>query len=337
MPAVMTQGARPPRADEPAPRRASWPPAGTGDLASCGSAAGSPAARSTRRRRTIRRLHRQRAGTEECRSARRAPRRSGSPTRPRRSTDDARIADAPVLDATHHRRPRPRPARPDAVRQSTRRAMRVPITRGFLNLRLPRRARQRAADADRQATRRSSSSSPQDWTVKAGHRIALVRRELQRRAGRCRTSRAWRRRRLGALAARAARSALPDDRRALAARMADEEAEFEILSEGGHARGARPGDPGDARGARRRPLRAARDPGRPLCSRPRRRPPRPRRSCRPLRGRRLRGDRRGGPWALRATRDLRVDRDNVTGFRHHFEELAARHGGEFDGWEAAAD
>jgi hypothetical protein len=42
-------------------------------------------------------------------------------------------------------------------------------------------------------------------------------------------------------------------------------------------------------------------------------------------------------WALRATRDLRVDRDNVTGFRHRFEELAARHDGEFDGWEAAAD
>jgi hypothetical protein len=42
-------------------------------------------------------------------------------------------------------------------------------------------------------------------------------------------------------------------------------------------------------------------------------------------------------WSLRATRELRVDRDNVTGFRHRFEELAARYGGEFDGWEAAAD
>jgi hypothetical protein len=42
-------------------------------------------------------------------------------------------------------------------------------------------------------------------------------------------------------------------------------------------------------------------------------------------------------WALRATRELRVDRDNVTGFRHRFEELSARHDGEFDGWEAAAD
>ena len=42
-------------------------------------------------------------------------------------------------------------------------------------------------------------------------------------------------------------------------------------------------------------------------------------------------------WTLRATRELRVDRHNVTGFRHRFEELAARHGGEFDGWEAAAD
>jgi hypothetical protein len=42
-------------------------------------------------------------------------------------------------------------------------------------------------------------------------------------------------------------------------------------------------------------------------------------------------------WALRATRELRVDRENVSGFRHRFEELAARHDGEFDGWEAAAD
>ena len=42
-------------------------------------------------------------------------------------------------------------------------------------------------------------------------------------------------------------------------------------------------------------------------------------------------------WALRASSELRVDRDNVTGFRHRFEELAARHDGEFDGWEAAAD
>ena len=42
-------------------------------------------------------------------------------------------------------------------------------------------------------------------------------------------------------------------------------------------------------------------------------------------------------WALRASRELRVDRDNVTGFRQRFEELSARHGGEFDGWEAAAD
>ncbi|HYH90615.1 MAG TPA: ribonuclease E inhibitor RraB [Solirubrobacteraceae bacterium] len=43
------------------------------------------------------------------------------------------------------------------------------------------------------------------------------------------------------------------------------------------------------------------------------------------------------PWAIRATRELQVGRENVTGFRHRFEELAARHGGEFDGWEAADD
>ena len=43
------------------------------------------------------------------------------------------------------------------------------------------------------------------------------------------------------------------------------------------------------------------------------------------------------PWAIRATRELSVDRDNVTGFRRRFEELAERHGGEFYGWEAADD
>jgi len=43
------------------------------------------------------------------------------------------------------------------------------------------------------------------------------------------------------------------------------------------------------------------------------------------------------PIALRATRELRIDRDNVAGFRSHFEDLAERHGGEFDGWEAAVD
>ena len=43
------------------------------------------------------------------------------------------------------------------------------------------------------------------------------------------------------------------------------------------------------------------------------------------------------PWAIRATSELQVGRDNVTGFRHRFEDLAARHGGEFDGWEAADD
>ena len=43
------------------------------------------------------------------------------------------------------------------------------------------------------------------------------------------------------------------------------------------------------------------------------------------------------PWAIRATRDLSVRRDNVAGFRSRFADLAERHGGEFDTWEAAAD
>ena len=104
------------------------------------------------------------------------------------------------------------------------------------------------------------------------------------------------------------------------------------------ARRARPRDPGDARGARRRSLRAPRDP----------------RSTSPSRRARGRGRREEleepgyevvgfeatgeeEPWAIRASRDLRVDRDNVTGFRSHFHDLAERHGGEFDGWEAAED
>jgi hypothetical protein len=41
------------------------------------------------------------------------------------------------------------------------------------------------------------------------------------------------------------------------------------------------------------------------------------------------------PWAIRATRELQVDRDNVTGFRRRFEDLAERHGGEFESWEAS--
>jgi|SRR5215217_1757088 len=41
--------------------------------------------------------------------------------------------------------------------------------------------------------------------------------------------------------------------------------------------------------------------------------------------------------AMRAVRELRIDRDNVAGFRSHFEDVAERHGGEFDGWEAAVD
>jgi hypothetical protein len=42
-------------------------------------------------------------------------------------------------------------------------------------------------------------------------------------------------------------------------------------------------------------------------------------------------------FAVRATHQLRIDRDNVAGFRTYFEDFAERHGGEFDGWEAAAD
>jgi regulator of RNase E activity RraB len=43
------------------------------------------------------------------------------------------------------------------------------------------------------------------------------------------------------------------------------------------------------------------------------------------------------PWTIRATRELSVGRDNVAGFRSRFADLAERHGGEFDGWEAAAE
>jgi hypothetical protein len=43
------------------------------------------------------------------------------------------------------------------------------------------------------------------------------------------------------------------------------------------------------------------------------------------------------PWLIRATRELRVDRGNVAGFRSFFADLAERHEGEFESWEAAAD
>jgi hypothetical protein len=43
------------------------------------------------------------------------------------------------------------------------------------------------------------------------------------------------------------------------------------------------------------------------------------------------------PWMIRATRELSVSRENVAGFRSRFADLAERHSGEFDSWEAAAD
>jgi len=43
------------------------------------------------------------------------------------------------------------------------------------------------------------------------------------------------------------------------------------------------------------------------------------------------------PWTVRGALDLRVNRENIAGFRARFEDLAERHGGDFDGWEAASE
>jgi len=37
------------------------------------------------------------------------------------------------------------------------------------------------------------------------------------------------------------------------------------------------------------------------------------------------------PWTVRAAMELRIDRDNVNGFRSRFNDLAERHAGDFDG------
>ena len=121
--------------------------------------------------------------------------------------------------------------------------------------------------------------------------------------------------------------------------MADEEAEFEILSEEGETpdehdleiletleeHGADLSEPREIRIDLLFPTEEAGAGGRRGADRAR------------LRGRRLRVGGRGGAVGDPRHPRAAVDRDNVTGFRHRFEELAARHGGEFDGWEAAAD
>ena len=42
-------------------------------------------------------------------------------------------------------------------------------------------------------------------------------------------------------------------------------------------------------------------------------------------------------WSVRAEATRVVDHSNVGGFRAQFEQVAAEHGGEYDGWEAAAE
>ena len=42
-------------------------------------------------------------------------------------------------------------------------------------------------------------------------------------------------------------------------------------------------------------------------------------------------------WLVTATTVTGLDHDVVRGTRAHFERLARDHGGEYDGWEAAAD
>jgi hypothetical protein len=40
-------------------------------------------------------------------------------------------------------------------------------------------------------------------------------------------------------------------------------------------------------------------------------------------------------WCVTAVKVMRVDAATIAAERRRFEELAARHGGDFDGWEAA--
>jgi hypothetical protein len=42
-------------------------------------------------------------------------------------------------------------------------------------------------------------------------------------------------------------------------------------------------------------------------------------------------------WSVRAEAERVVDRSTVGGFRAWFERIATEHGGEYDGWEAAAE
>ncbi len=43
------------------------------------------------------------------------------------------------------------------------------------------------------------------------------------------------------------------------------------------------------------------------------------------------------PWLVLARTETVVDEDMIDRARERFEQLAARHGGDYDGWEAAAD
>ena len=112
--------------------------------------------------------------------------------------------------------------------------------------------------------------------------------------------------------------------------MADDEPEFEILSEGGppdehdleiletlEEHGADLSEPREIRVNLSSRASARRRPPAPSSRRPATRSSASRRRARRSRGR-------------SAPRDLRVDRDNVTGFRSHFHDLAERHGGEFE-------
>ena len=48
-------------------------------------------------------------------------------------------------------------------------------------------------------------------------------------------------------------------------------------------------------------------------------------------------DERVAEWSVRAEATRCVDYSNVAAFRAQFERVAAEHGGEYDGWEAAAE
>jgi X-Pro dipeptidyl-peptidase len=153
-------------------RLASWPPQRTGDIelklgrgeagGTLGPASGEPA------------LYTDGGQSEEAIQEDPAAERSWLTYTTEPATEDARIAGAPVLDATvalinrdtGHLTPTLFDVAPDGTV--------VPITRGFLNLRYRDGLETEKAVPLNQPVRAVVQFLPQDWVVRKGHRLALA-------------------------------------------------------------------------------------------------------------------------------------------------------------------